>query len=74
MDAKDGGGREEGVSKMRILEEVQLAGQPPASAHSPLEPGGSFLNFPPALQKRPGDEPLLRGTGGKRSAPLAAGR
>lgn len=72
MEAKDGGGdsaREEGVSKMRILEEAQLAGQPPTSAHSPLEPDGSFLNFPPAPQKRPGDEPPLRGTGEEISSP-----
>lgn len=77
VEAKDGGGdsaREEGVSKMRIPEEVQLAGQLPASAHSPLEPDGSFPSFPPAPQKRPGDEPPLRGIRGRRSAPLMAGR
>ena len=77
VEAKDGGGdsaREERVSKMRILEEVQLAGQLPASAHSPLEPDGSFPNFPPAPQKRPGGEPPLRGIRGRRSAPLMAGR
>lgn len=74
VEAKDGGGdsaREEGVSKMRIPEEVQLAGQPPTSAHSPLEPDGSFPNLPPAPQKRPGDEPPLRGTRGEEiSSPL----
>ena len=73
---KDGGGgsaREEGVSKMRIPEEVQLARQPPASAHLPLEPDGSFLNFPPALQKRPGDAPLLRGMGGGDQLPSRLG-
>ena len=76
MEAKDGGGdsaREEGVSKMRIPEEAQLAGQPPTSAQSPLEPDGTFLNFPPAPQKRPGDEPPLKGTGGGDQLPSRLG-